>query len=392
MAIEGCANRTRVVILGAAGRDFHNFNVVYRDDPTYEVLAFTAAQIADIAERRYPCELAGAHYPHGIPIIKECNLEMFHDRHRFDLVVFSYSDVTHEHVMHLASRALALGADFSVLGPARTQLKAMIPVIAVSAVRTGCGKSQTARWISALLRRRGLRVAVMRHPMPYGDLVHQAAQRFATHADFAAAECTIEEREEYEPHIAAGNLVYAGVDYARVLALAQSAADVILWDGGNNDFPFVKPDLHIVLVDPLRPGHEDTYHPGETVLRTADVVVIAKCDVADVVDVQRVFHNVQRINASATIVRAASPVRLDDEAAVTGRRALVIEDGPSTTHGGMAHGAGLVAATRARAATIVNPRSYAAPRIAAPSACPELFGFNQDEIINPRPGGADVRR
>ena len=358
-------SRTRVVIMGAAGRDFHNFNVVYRDNPAYEVVAFTAAQIDDIAGRRYPPALAGTLYPHGIAIIKEHSLEAYRGRHRFDQVVFAYSDVTHAHVMHLASRALALGADFALLGPARTMLKASVPVIAVSAVRTGCGKSQTARWLSARLRRHDLRVAVIRHPMPYGDLARQTVQRFATRADIDAAECTIEEREEYEPHLAAGNVVYAGVDYARVLALAQSAADVILWDGGNNDFPFIKPDLHIVLVDALRPGQEDTHHPGEAVLRMADVVVVAKSDAAAAADVRSVLRNVRRINARAALVRAASPVRLDDETAVKGRRVLVIEDGPTTTHGGMPYGAGHVAATRALAAQIVNPRPHAAPRIAA---------------------------
>ena len=365
MTTPTSANRIRVVILGAAGRDFHNFNVVYRDEPAYEVVAFTAAQIDDIAGRRYPRELAGELYPHGIPIIQEHGLEMFRGTHRFDQVVFAYSDVTHAQVMHLASRTLALGADFVLLGPARTMLKGGIPVIAVSAVRTGCGKSQTARWLSALLRRRGLRVAVIRHPMPYGDLARQAVQRFATRADIDAAHCTIEEREEYEPHLAAGNIVYAGVDYARVLALAQSAADVILWDGGNNDFPFIKPDLHIVLVDPLRPGQEDTHHPGEAVLRMADAVVIAKSDAAGAADVRRTFHNVRRINARAAIVRAASPVQLDDAVAVQGRRVLVIEDGPTTTHGGMSYGAGYIAATRAGVAEIVDPRPYAAPEIAA---------------------------
>jgi predicted GTPase len=338
---------------------------VYRDDPAVEVVAFTAAQIDDIAGRRYPHELAGALYPHGIPIIKERSLEAFRGRHRFDQVVFAYSDVTHAQVMHLASRALALGADFVLLGPARTMLHANIPVIAVSAVRTGCGKSQTTRWLSARLRQRGLRVAVMRHPMPYGDLARQAVQRFATRADIAAANCTIEEREEYEPHLAAGNIVYAGVDYARVLALAQSTADVILWDGGNNDFPFIKPDLHIVLVDALRPGQEDTHHPGEAVLRMADVVVVAKSDAAAKADVRRVLQSARNINARADMVRAASPVRLDNEAAVKDKRVLVIEDGPTSTHGGMPYGAGYVAATRAQARAIVNPRPYAAPRIAA---------------------------
>lgn len=379
--------RTRVVILGAAGRDFHNFNVVYRDNPAYEVVAFTAAQISNIAGRRYPRELAGELYPQGIPIIKERSLEMFRGRHRFDQVVFAYSDVTHEQVMHLASRALALGADFGLLGPARTMLKAGVPVIAVSAVRTGCGKSQTARWLSVFLRRRGLRVAVIRHPMPYGDLARQAVQRFSTRADIDAAECTIEEREEYEPHLAAGNVVYAGVDYARVLALAQSSADVILWDGGNNDFPFIKPDLHIVLVDSLRPGHETTHHPGEAVLRMADAVVVAKSDAVAAADVRRIIQNVRSINARAPIVCAGSPVSLDDEAAVTGRRVLVIEDGPTTTHGGMSHGAGHAAALRARAAEIVNPRLFAAPEIAAVYAAhPHLgavlpaMGYTADQL------------
>jgi predicted GTPase len=360
----GLVERTRVVILGAAGRDFHNFNMVYRDNPAYDVVAFTAAQISGIAHRRYPSELAGVHYPHGIPIIEERTLEAFRGRHGFDQVIFAYSDVTHEQVMHLASRVLALGADFALLGPAHTMLKAAIPVIAVSAVRTGCGKSQTARWLSRLLRRRGLRVAVVRHPMPYGDLAQQAVQRFATRADMDAAACTVEEREEYEPHLAAGNIVYAGVDYARVMALAQAAADVILWDGGNNDFPFIRPDLHIVLVDPLRPGHEATHHPGEAVLRMADVIVVAKSDAAPADDVVRVARNARHLNARAPIVRAASPVRLDDAQAVVGRRVLVVEDGPTTTHGGMAHGAGFVAATRAGVGEIVDPRPCAALGIA----------------------------
>lgn len=403
MTTQNSANRIRIVIMGAAGRDFHNFNKVYRDNPAYEVIAFTAAQIEGISGRRYPHELAGALYPHGIPIIKEHSLEKYRGTHRFDQVVFAYSDVTHEHVMHAASRALALGVDFKLLGPARTMLKAGIPVIAVSAVRTGCGKSQTARWLSALLRRHDLRVAVIRHPMPYGDLAKQAVQRFATRADIAAAECSLEEREEYEPHLAAGNIVYAGVDYARVLALAQSAADVILWDGGNNDFPFIKPDLHIVLVDALRPGQENTHHPGEAVLRMADVVVVAKSDAAAAADVWRAFHNARAINAHAAIVRAASPVRLDDEAAVKGRRVLVIEDGPTTTHGGMPHGAGYVAATRAHAAQIVNPRPFAAPEITAvyaahPHLGPVLpaMGYNAEQLaalektINATPADAVV--
>jgi predicted GTPase len=346
----------RVVILGAAGRDFHNFNVVYRDNPRFEVVAFTAAQIPDIAGRRYPAALAGARYPDGIPIVQEAELEGVCRSLGVDHVVFAYSDVPHAYVMHLASRALAAGADFVLLGPQRTMLPARVPVIAVSAVRTGCGKSQTARWISHRLRARGLRIAVIRHPMPYGDLEAQAVQRFANRSDLVEGRCTIEEREEYEPHIAAGNVVYAGVDYARVVAAAQEEADVIVWDGGNNDFPFVRPGLHIVLVDPLRPGHETDHHPGETVLRMADVVVIAKTDAAAAADIQRVADTARRINPHAPIVRTASPIRLDDPEAVRGKRVLVVEDGPSTTHGGMAYGAGYVAAIVAGAASIVHPR------------------------------------
>jgi predicted GTPase len=354
----------RVAILGAAGRDFHNFNVVYRDDPRCEVVAFTAAQIPDIAGRRYPATLAGARYPEGIPIVQEAELEGVCRSLGVDQVVFAYSDVPHAHVMHLASRALAAGADFVLLGPDRTMLAARVPVIAVSAVRTGCGKSQTARWISRRLHDRGLRVAVIRHPMPYGDLERQAVQRFAAPGDLVAGRCTLEEREEYEPHIAAGNVVYAGVDYARVVAAAQDEADVIVWDGGNNDFPFVRPGLHVVLVDPLRPGHETDHHPGEAVLRMADVVVIAKTDAAAAADVQRVSETARRINPRAPIVRAASPIRLDPPDSVRGKRVLVVEDGPSTTHGGMAYGAGYVAAVRDGAAAIVHPREFAAPELA----------------------------
>jgi predicted GTPase len=359
------AEVTRVVIVGAAGRDFHDFNVVYRDDPRFEVVAFTAAQIPDIAGRRYPPALAGPRYPDGIPIFPESELEDVCRRRGVGLVVFAYSDVPHAHVMHVASRALATGADFTLLGPDQTMLRASVPVIAVSAVRTGCGKSQTARWIARRLRDRGLRVAVVRHPMPYGDLERQAVQRFAARADLDAARCTVEEREEYEPHLAAGNVVYAGVDYARIVALAEGEADVVVWDGGNNDFPFLRPDLHLVLVDPLRPGHETGHHPGEAVLRMADVIVIAKTNAAPAADVQRVAAAAQRMNPRAAIVRAASPVRLDDPAAVRGKRVVVVEDGPSTTHGGMPHGAGYVAAIEGGAAEIVHPRAYAAPEIAA---------------------------
>ena len=354
---------TRVLIVGAAGRDFHNFNVVYRDDPRHEVVAFTAAQIPGIAGRRYPPALAGMRYPQGIPIVPEAELEAVCREFGVDLVVFAYSDVPHAHVMHLASRALAAGADFALLGPQRTMLRAALPVIAVSAVRTGCGKSQTSRWIAKYLRDRGLRVAVLRHPMPYGDLERQALQRFAERADLAG--CTVEEREEYEPHLAAGNVVYAGADYARIVAAAQAEADVILWDGGNNDFPFLKPDLHIALVDPLRPGDETAYHPGEAVLRMADVVLVAKSNAAPADDVRRVVEAARAANPHALILRVASMVSLDDAAAVRGKRVVVVEDGPTTTHGGMPHGAGYAAALAGGAAEIVHPRAYADPAIAA---------------------------
>ncbi|MEW6163440.1 MAG: GTPase [Pseudomonadota bacterium] len=361
----------RVLIVGAAGRDFHNFNVAYRDDPRHEVVAFTAAQIPGIAGRRYPATLAGPRYPEGIPIVAEAELESVCRARAVHLVVFAYSDVSHEHVMHLASRALATGADFALLGPERTMLKAAVPVIAVTAVRTGCGKSQTVRWIARRLRERGRRVAVIRHPMPYGDLASQAAQRFAARADLAG--CTLEEREEYEPHLAAGSVVHAGVDTARVLAAAEAEADVILWDGGNNDFPFLRPDLHIALVDPLRAGDETAYHPGEAVLRMADVVLVAKCDVAPADAVARVAAAALQANPRAAILRGASPVRLDDPAAVRGKRVLVVEDGPSTTHGGLPYGAGYVASREAGAAAIVDPRPYADAEIAMlHAACPRL--------------------
>jgi len=355
---------TRVVILGAAGRDFHNFNMVYRDDPRFAVVAFTASQIPDIAGRRYPAALAGPLYPQGIPIVDERELAALLDRERIRKVVFAYSDVTHAHVMHLASIALAHGADFQLLGPARTQIQAKVPVVAISAVRTGCGKSQTARWLSRRLKEHGFRVAVMRHPMPYGDLAQQAVQRFAARADLDAAQCTVEEREEYEPHLAIGNIVYAGVDYKRIVAMAEQEADVILWDGGNNDFPFLKPDLHLVLVDPLRPGHETTHHPGEAVLRMADIVVIAKSNSAPEADIRRVAETARAINPRAAILRAASVVTLDDPATVRGKRALVIEDGPTLTHGGMAYGAGFVAARAAKVKEILDPRPFAANDIA----------------------------
>ncbi|WP_416669870.1 cyclic 2,3-diphosphoglycerate synthase [Egbenema bharatensis] len=356
--------RTRIVIMGAAGRDFHNFNVVYRHDPQVEVVAFTATQISGIANRHYPPVLAGPLYPHGIPIVDETELEHLCQEQDVDQVVFAYSDVPHAHVMHLASLVMATGADFSLLGPNRTMLQARVPVIAVSAVRTGCGKSQTTRWLSKLLRQWGFRVGVIRHPMPYGDLERQKAQRFASRADLHLAHCTIEEREEYEPHLEEGNIVYAGVDYAEVVSMAEQESDLILWDGGNNDFPFIRPDFHIVLVDPLRPGHETTHHPGEAVLRMADLIVVAKVDAAATADIQRVTETARLLNPPAAIVRGASPIRLTRPEAVRGRSVLVIEDGPTTTHGGMAYGAGYVAATRAQALEIVDPRPFAVPAIA----------------------------
>ncbi len=354
----------RTVILGAAGRDFHNFNVALRDDPGVDVIAFTGAQIPGITGRRYPASLAGPRYPQGVPIVPETQLEALIREEGARQVIFAYSDVTHEHVMHLASRALAAGADYTLLGPERTMLRSKLPVIAVSAVRTGCGKSQVARYLSGKLRGRELRVAILRHPMPYGDLEAARVQRFASAADLAAARCSIEEREEYEPHIAAGGTVYAGVDYAAILDLAEREADIILWDGGNNDFPFIRPDLHIVLVDALRPGDETRYHPGETVLRMADVVVAAKADAAQAANVERVLGVARALNPRALCLRGGSPVTLEGAQTLRGRRVLAIDDGPSLTHGGMAWGAGYLAAERA-GAVLVDPRAFASAPIAA---------------------------
>lgn len=384
MALQHRAARRRVVILGAAGRDFHVFNAAFRDDPAFEVIAFTATQIPGIGGRRYPAALAGPHHPDGVPILEEADLPRLLREERVDEVVFAYSDVTHQHVMHLGSIALAGRADFTLLGPRRTMLAARKPVIAVCAVRTGCGKSQVTRWIAAVLRAHGLRAAVLRHPMPYGDLAAQAVQRLASPADLDAARCTIEEREEYEPHIAAGQPVFAGVDYARILAAAEAEADVILWDGGNNDFPFIRPDLLITLADALRPGHESLFHPGEAVLRMADVVLVAKANAAPAADVARVIAAVRALNPGATILRGASRVTLEDEAAVRGRRVLVVEDGPTLTHGGMATGAGHAAARAAGVAEIVDPRAAATPTIAAvfaayPHLGPVLPAMGYDE-------------
>ena len=351
--------KTRVIIMGAAGRDFHNFNVYFRDREQYEVVAFTATQIPYIENRRYPPELAGPLYPQGIPIREEKELPRLIAEHDVDQVVFAYSDVSHEYVMHRASLVLAAGADFRLMGGKVTMLQAKVPVVAVCAVRTGSGKSQTTRHISDVLRSQGKKVVVVRHPMPYGDLVRQACQRFATYEDLDRYECTIEEREEYEPHIDRGVVVYAGVDYQRILEAAQEEADIIVWDGGNNDLPFYRPDLHIVVVDPHRAGHETRYHPGETNLRLADVVVINKVDTANLADVAAVRANIRAVNPRATLIEAASPIFVEDPRAIQGRRVLVIEDGPTLTHGEMAYGAGFVAAQRFGAAEIVDPRPYA---------------------------------
>ena len=353
----------RVLIMGAAGRDFHDFNVVYRDDPSVEVVAFTATQIPGIADRRYPPELAGERYPAGIPIRPEQELEGLIAELHVDTVVFAYSDVSHEQVMHAASRALAAGADFKLLGPNATLLDSTKPVVSVCAVRTGCGKSQTSRHVAGLLEAQGLKVAVVRHPMPYGDLVAQRCQRYETYADLDRHQTTIEEREEYEPHLDAGRLVFAGVDYEDILRAAEAEADVVLWDGGNNDLPFYRPDLAIVVADPLRPGHELRYHPGEANLRSADVVVINKVDSATPEAVAQVRAAIVEVNPKAAIVEARSSLALEG-GDVRGRTVVVVEDGPTLTHGGMTYGAGVVAAKRFGASGIVDPRPYASGELA----------------------------
>lgn len=352
-------NRIRILIMGAAGRDFHNFNVFFRDNDVYEVVAFTATQIPDIEGRVYPDVLAGKQYPDGIPIHPESELVQLIQDLKVDQVIFAYSDVSHEYVMHKASEVLATGADFRLMGLNNTQIKSNKPVVSIGAVRTGAGKSQTTRRVIQALQGLGYTVAAIRHPMPYGNLVAQTAQRFATYDDLDEYETTIEEREEYEPHLDRGVVVFAGVDYERILRMAEDEVDIVVWDGGNNDLGFYQSDLHIVVVDPHRPGHEVTYHPGETNLRVADVVVINKLDTADLANIATVRKHIFAVNPTAQIVEGASPIFVDDPTAIRGKRVLVIEDGPTLTHGEMAYGAGVIAAQRFGAKEIIDPRPYA---------------------------------
>jgi predicted GTPase len=349
----------KVIIMGAGGRDFHNFNVAFRDDPDIDVVAFTATQIPGIADRMYPPALAGRRYPGGIPIWSEVELTQLVNEHDVDEIVFAYSDLKHESVMHKASIVLAAGADFRLMGPDATMLHSSKPVVAVCATRTGCGKSQTSRKVAQVLLDAGLKVALVRHPMPYGDLETMRVQRFASLEDIDASHPTVEEREEYEEPVRMGVVMYAGVDYEAILRRAEQEADVVVWDGGNNDFPFVAPDLLIVVADPLRPGHELLYHPGETNLRMADVVVINKVDSAEAHNVEQVLENIEAVNPMATVVFAKSPPRLEHGPDLLGKLVLVVEDGPTLTHGEMPFGAGLVAARNAGAAKIVDPRPYA---------------------------------
>jgi predicted GTPase len=351
--------KVKVIIMGAAGRDFHNFNVFFRNNDAYEVVAFTATQIPGIEGRTYPTELAGPLYPEGIPIYPEEDLPRLIKEHDIDQCIFAYSDIAHEVVMHKASLVLASGADFRLMGPKTTMLKSKVPIVSVCAVRTGSGKSQTSRMVAKLLKSKGLRVAAIRHPMPYGDLREQVWQRFATYEDLNKHKCTIEEREEYEPHIDNGIIVYAGVDYEKILREAEKESDIIVWDGGNNDMSFYKPDLNIVVADPHRPGHELTYYPGETNARMADVVIVNKVDTADPEKVRLVKDNVRMVNPRARILEAASPVTADNPELIKGKRVLVIEDGPTLTHGNMPYGAGTIMARNAGAREIVDPKPYA---------------------------------
>lgn len=352
-------DRKKVIIMGAAGRDFHNFNTFFRDNSEYEVIGFTATQIPNIEERKYPKELAGELYPDGIPIFPENELTSLIKDKNVEFVVFSYSDVSHTYVMHKASEVLAAGAHYLLLGSKDTMLKSEKPIIAICAVRTGSGKSQTTRRVTDILAAHGKKVVVIRHPMPYGDLKEQIVQRFSKYEDLEKHKCTIEEREEYEPHIEKGIVVYAGVDYEKILREAENEADIILWDGGNNDIPFYKPDLHIVVLDPLRAGHELLYHPGETNLRMCDVAIINKIDSAKKADVEKVRKNIKDVNPDATIIEANSPVSVDKPDLIKDKKVLVIEDGPTLTHGGMSYGAGFVAAERAGVQAVVDPRPFA---------------------------------
>lgn len=358
-------DRMRIIIMGAAGRDFHNFNTYFRDNPVYEVVAFTATQIPNIEGRKYPRELSGYLYPDGIPIYPEDELAELIRKEGVEQVVFAYSDISHMDVMHKASLVLSTCADFRLMGNSKILLKSHVPIVSVGAVRTGSGKSQTTRRICAILKSKGLDVVAIRHPMPYGDLKRQAVQRFANYDDLAKNDCTIEEREEYEPLIDKGIVVYAGVDYERILREAEKEADIIVWDGGNNDVPFYRSDLHIVVADPHRPGHEVSYHPGETNVRMADVIIINKVQTADRQDILTVRDNVKRINPDAVIIEAASPIIVDKPEEIRGKRVLVVEDGPTVTHGGMTYGAGMIAAEDNGAAEIVDPRPFAVGSIAA---------------------------
>lgn len=355
----------RVIIMGAAGRDFHNFNVTFRDNPKYRVVAFTATQIPDIEGRVYPAELAGKLYPEGVPIHPEEELVSLISKEQVDEVIFAYSDVTHSEVMSKASIVMAAGADFKLQGPGATMLSSKKPVIAVTAVRTGVGKSQTTRRICDILREKGKRVVVVRHPMPYGDLAAQTCQRFADYDDLHRHDCTIEEREEYEPHLDRGIVVYAGVDYGQILEEAEKEADIIVWDGGNNDFSFYRADLYITMVDPHRPGHELRYHPGETNLRLADAVIVNKVETATLEGINTVRENIERVNSRAVIIEAASPISLEEPGEIKGKRILVVEDGPTMTHGEMKYGAGVIAAKKYGAAELLDPRPFAVGTLTA---------------------------
>lgn len=352
-------SKIKVIIMGAAGRDFHNFNVYFRNNSNYEVVAFTATQIPDIAGRKYPAELSGPLYPRGIPIYLEEDLPNLIKKNEIDQVILAYSDLPHQYVMNKASVVLAGGADFRLMGPKSTMLKSNLPVVSICAVRTGCGKSQTTCKVTDILKKKGYKIAVIRHPMPYGDLIEQIWQRYENYADLDRYNCTIEEREEYEPHLDRGNILYAGVDYQEILTRAEKDVDIIVWDGGNNDLPFYKPDLHIVVTDPHRAGHEMTYYPGEANLRMADVVVMNKIDTADLDKINQLRENIHQLAPEAILIEAASPLTVDHPELIRGKRVLVVEDGPTLTHGEMKYGAGVVAAQKYGAKEIVDPRPYA---------------------------------